>query len=119
MRMSNTDRCLLVPTNEALEDAIKTNANLFVLFYASWCPFSREFLPVFQDNAERSGGGPCYMRILVDDKDDVVRKYSIEVYPTVLYFENGRVAKRLDGTFHVGLDESRLEDFVWRCSVKK
>jgi len=117
--MSNTERCVLLPTNDALEGAIKSNPTLFVLFYASWCPFSREFLPVFQDHADRSGSGPCYTRILVDDKDDVIKKYSIEVFPTVLFFENGRIARRLDGTFHVGLDEDQLKDFVWRCGVKK
>jgi thioredoxin-like negative regulator of GroEL len=96
-----------------LEKAIRSKDRLTVLFYASWCPFSQRFLPDFLEHAEASD--QCFMRVVVDDKDDLVRKYAIEVYPTVLFFHNGKVTKRLDGVFHVGLNKSQLEEFVKQC----
>jgi thioredoxin 1 len=110
------DTCVLVQSPEELEAAIKSRDRLMVLFYASWCPFSQAFLPTYRKHA--AAGDPCYVRILVDDGDALTEKYSIEVYPTVLYFEKGKVVKRLDGAFHRGLTKSQLEDFARRCAVK-
>ncbi|MBE3112653.1 MAG: thioredoxin family protein [Acidobacteria bacterium] len=109
------DTCVLVGSGEELEAAIKSRDRLMVLFYASWCPFSQAFLGTYRKHA--AAGEPCYMRILVDDGDPVATKYSIEVFPTVLYFEKGKAVKRLDGVFHRGLSKGQLEDFARRCAV--
>jgi len=109
------DVCVLVQSPEELETAIKTRDRLMVLFYASWCPFSQAFLPTYRKHA--AAGEPCYVRILVDDGDALTEKYSIEVYPTVLFFEKGKVVERLDGVYHRGLSKGQLEDFARRCAV--
>lgn len=114
--MKTTARCELINSAKDLDHALRSKERLFVLFYASWCPFSQKFLPVFLDHADNSE--QCYLRILVDDEDDLVRRYSIDVYPTVIYFENGRVVKRLDGTYHRGLDRDLLKKFVQQCGSK-
>jgi thioredoxin-like negative regulator of GroEL len=71
------------------------------------------FLPVFLDQAGK--GEPCYRRILADEHDGVAEKYGIEVYPTVLFFRHGKLVKRLDGTYDVGLSKRQLDDFVVFC----
>jgi len=109
------DSCVLVQSPEELEATIKSRDHLMVLFYAAWCPFSQAFLPTYRKHA--AAGEPCYVRILVDDGDALTGKYSIDVYPTVLYFEKGKVVKRLDGVYHLGLSKGQLEDFARRCAV--
>ncbi len=109
------DSCVLVQSPAALEAAIKSRDRLMVLFYAAWCPFSQAFLPTYRKHA--AAGEPCYVRILVDEGDALTKKYSIEVYPTVLFFEKGKVVKRLDGVYHRGLSKGQLEDFARRCAV--
>jgi len=111
-----TDSCILVQSPEELEAAIASRDRLMVLFYASWCPFSQAFLPTYRKHA--AAGEPCYARILVDDGDSLTEKYAIEVYPTVLFFEKGKMVKRLDGVYHRGLSKGELEDFARRCAVK-
>jgi thiol-disulfide isomerase/thioredoxin len=111
-----TDKCPLIETENDLDKMLKSKKELFVLFYASWCPYSRRFLPEFMDHAK--GSDLCHMRVIIDDKDDLVDKYDIEVYPTVLYFKNGKLAKRLDGVPHEGLDTDTLKVFVANCSAK-
>ena len=113
-RREKTESCPLLRNGEDLETAIRELDHVFVLFYASWCPFSRMFLPSFLDQAAR--GEPCYRRVLADEDEALIRKYGIEVYPTVLFFRHGRVEKRLDGLFHVGLSQGQLVDFVEYCS---
>ena len=110
------DACILFGSAEELESAIRSRDKLMVLFYASWCPYSQAFLPTYL--AHSSGGDPCYARIIVDDGDPLVEKYAISVFPTVLFFEQGALVRRLDGVFHRGLSQGQLQDFARRCSVK-
>lgn len=112
---TGADPCVLVQNPAMLEEAIRSRDRLMVLFYASWCPFSQAFLPIYRKHA--AAGEPCYARILVDEGDALIEKYSIEVYPTVLYFEKGKVVNRLDGIYHRGLSKGQLEDFARRCAV--
>ena len=110
------DACVLFESPEELEEAIRTRDKLMVLFYASWCPFSQAFLSTYRAHA--ASGDPCYARIIVDEGDALVEKYAIEVFPTVMFFENGRLVRRLDGGYHRGLTQGQLEDFARRCAVK-
>jgi thioredoxin-like negative regulator of GroEL len=76
---------------------------VIVLFCASWCPFSQRFLAAFEKFSKSSHEG-C-LRIVTDDKPGLCEKYKVDVVPTVLVFEKGRVIKRLDGAGGVGLSE--------------
>ncbi len=91
---------------ENIEEVLKSKDRAFVLFYASWCPFSQEFLPVFKEYA-KANPQEC-ISVVVDDKPDLCDKYSIEYYPTVLLFKKGTVHKRLDATPGAGLTKKQL-----------
>ncbi len=88
-----------------LEKALKNKPKIFVLFYATWCPFSQRFLPIFARRAESS---QLCMRVITDDKAALCEKYSVDIVPTVLLFEQGAVKKRLDGEPGAGLSEAKL-----------
>jgi thiol-disulfide isomerase/thioredoxin len=110
------DACVLLQSDAELDAAIASREKFMVLFYASWCPFSQAFLSTYRKHA--GAGDPCYARIIVDDDHPLTEKYSIEVFPTVLFFEKGRLVRRLDGIYHRGLTQGQLEDFARRCGVK-
>lgn len=97
---------------EVLE-LIGSGADIFVLFYADWCPFSRAFLPVF----EKHGQGPEkeFVRILLDGNEELFDLEGIEVYPTVLFYRKGRSHRRLNGKHFVGLKEKQLTAFISSC----
>jgi thioredoxin-like negative regulator of GroEL len=90
--------------------ALEANKQLLVLFYASWCPFSRRFLPIYEKCTANSKT-PC-LRVMIDDRDDICEKYSIAIFPTVLLFENGKVVTRLDGKPGEGLSETQLQKLL-------
>lgn len=92
------------------EEILKTKAKFLALFYASWCPFSRKFLPIYEKCTANSPN-PC-IRVMIDDKEDLCEKYSIQFYPTVLLFENGKVTKRLDAEPGAGLREKQLKNLL-------
>jgi thioredoxin-like negative regulator of GroEL len=99
-----------VDVEYGLEEIITSKGNIFVLFYASWCPFSQRFLKVF-DSFSQDRNRKC-ARVVVDDKASLCEKYSVDVVPTVLLFEKGRVKKRLDGVPGEGLTEKQLANFA-------
>jgi thioredoxin-like negative regulator of GroEL len=57
------------------------------------------------------------MRVKIDDKPNIMEKYSVEVLPTVLFFEKGSVSKRLDGVAGLGLNEKQLTDLITQCGI--
>jgi len=89
---------------------IEDKDRAFVLFYASWCPFSQQFLPIFEEYS-KSNPKEC-LSVVVDEEPDVFEEYDIEYYPTVIMFKKGKVHKRLDSEPHVGLDEKQLRDLT-------
>jgi thioredoxin 1 len=92
------------------EESWKDKEKAYVLFYASWCPYSQRFLPIFQDYA-RTNPQEC-VSVVIDDKPDLCEKYEIEYYPTVLLFKKGTVAKRLDAEPGLGLTKKQLKELT-------
>jgi thioredoxin 1 len=91
-----------------LGNALRKNEKVIVLFYASWCPYCVRFLPVFDSKAADFVFGST-LHVILDDYDNSLwDDYNIEVVPTVIYFEKGKINRRLDGRFGVGLNEKQF-----------
>jgi thioredoxin len=108
MSKSNIQGKSNVQTN--LDDELKSKEKAVVLFYATWCPYSQRFLPIFQEYA-KNNPQEC-VSIIIDDKPDLCEKYEIEYYPTVLMFKKGTVEKRLDATPGLGLTKIQLKELI-------
>lgn len=107
----------IINKEQELDNIINSSKEVLVLFYASWCPFSAEFLPVFEKYSQDKAQGFC--RILTDKVEGCDEKYSVDVVPTVILFKNGKVSKRLDGVPGEGLDERQLVEMLDECNLKK
>lgn len=105
----------LVSSGRDLQEVLKVKDKAMVLFYASWCPFSARFLPIFERYAQDRE--QSFLRILVDADESLSDDYSIAVVPTVIFFEKGKISKRLDGISGVGLNESNLTDLISVCRL--
>lgn len=112
--MKETNQCVQLNNEQDLSSALKTNNKVIALFYASWCPFCSRFLPVFKKQAE---GKERNFLLVQDDEEKFCDKYSIGIFPTVLFFENGVLSKRLDGAAGGGLQENQLVEFINSCSL--
>ncbi|MGO9137242.1 MAG: thioredoxin family protein [Syntrophales bacterium] len=112
--MSASSKCTLVNNSHDLTEILRATNRVIALFYASWCPFCVRFLPIFKKHAE--GEGRHFVSVQ-DDQETIADQYSVKVYPTVLFFEDGVVSKRLDGVLGVGLDEKHLAEFINLCPV--
>ncbi len=99
-----------VSQKSSASNEIENKEKAYVLFYATWCPFSQRFLPIFEEYA-RSNPGEC-LSVIVDDDPDVCETYSIEYYPTVILFKKGKIHRRLDAEPGVGLSKAQLKDLT-------
>jgi len=97
-----------------LQELIASGRDTLVLFYASWCPFSRAFLPVFEKHACGEG---C-LRVLTDQVAGVEEAYSIDFVPTVMFFRDGKFHTRLDAVGGEGLSEEMLLELMRSCGLR-
>ncbi|MCL5316827.1 MAG: thioredoxin family protein [Thaumarchaeota archaeon] len=77
------------------------------MFYATYCPFSRRFAPIF----EQYSRNPKYRFAkadITDDNNPLWDKYNIPVVPTVIAFKNGVEAGRRNAVPGLGLKETDL-----------
>jgi len=82
------------------------------LFYASWCPFCRSFLPVFKKYAQTPSDA-LFIQVKIDeDENPLWEEYSLEAVPSAILFENKQVTKRLDCPLGRGLNEKQFSDWL-------
>jgi thioredoxin-like negative regulator of GroEL len=98
-----------IRNQQELNAILKEKKNAIALFYASWCPYCLRFLPVFKNYTR---GQEERFVLAQDDREEMSDTYEIDVFPTAIYFQNGQVVQRLDGTFGFGLDEREFADFL-------
>jgi thioredoxin 1 len=101
-----------VDDRPGLDEELKRNGKVLALFYASWCPYCKAFVPVFD---RKTGGFTAgkVIHVLLDDFDNPLwDDYDIEAVPTVIFFEKGKVSRRLDGKLGVGLNEKQLNAWL-------
>jgi thioredoxin-like negative regulator of GroEL len=95
-----------------LEEHVRLDKRVLVLFCASWCPFCQEFFPAFDRTVVEAAFGKT-MRVYIDNYDNPLwEEFSIEAVPTAVLFENGKATKRLDARLGCGLSEKTFADWL-------
>ena len=80
---------------DKLEELISPDKTSLVLFYADWCGHCKKLKPTWKECAEKAKeNGLTMVQINVGegtDKDkEISEKYSIDGYPTIILFKNGK-----------------------------
>jgi thioredoxin-like negative regulator of GroEL len=103
---------LEIKDENELKKLLASNKKLLALFFASWCPYSRSFRPIFE--SEAAGMKDCGTVVAVVDEDEnpLWDVCGVERVPTVVYFKNGKVFKKLVETPGVGLNRKELQEFL-------
>ncbi len=101
-----------------LDLELKKNKRIIALFYASWCPFCVGFVPTF-DKTVAKMGFESVIHVRLDDYDNGLwDDYDVPAVPTIIYFEDGKVCKRLDAQLGRGLSESSFKKWMEEFSSK-
>jgi thioredoxin 1 len=91
---------------------LKKNNKVLALFYASWCPYCTRFVLTF-DKETSTLSFNSVIHVLLDDNDNPLwNEYDIPAVPTIIFFENGKICKRLDGKLGIGLNEGQFRTWI-------
>jgi len=95
------------------ETVVQAREPTVVMFWATWCPFSRRFNAEFEKLAASRPWR--FAAVYLDDEENPLwEEYAVEVVPTLALFREGKVADRLDGILGYGIDNRMVEEFVHR-----
>jgi len=84
--------------------------NILAVFYASWCPFCRRFLPIFESTMTKKTDPQGALIDISEDDNPLWEIFQVEIIPTVIGFRDGEAIVRKDGVAGVGLGLPELED---------
>jgi thioredoxin 1 len=100
-----------IDNEKELNRILEKTEKILVLFYASWCPYCRNIVPTFAKKITNISVGNA-IHVILDDYDNPLwDEFEIQAVPTVIFFEKGKVSRRLNGKFGLGLSEKQLK--VW------
>jgi thioredoxin 1 len=101
-----------VSEEEDLAKNLESHSKVIALFYSSWCPFCRSFLPTFNKHVQKKDS-ETFIRVLIDDDENPIwETYALEAVPSIIIFEKGKVTRRLDCQLGTGLNEKQLIKFL-------
>ena len=87
-----------IESTEAFETLVsQPDAVVVVDFWAPWCGPCRTFAPIFDEASTTVGDAAEFVKVNVDDHQEIARQHNISSIPTVLYFKNGEVVDRVSG----------------------
>ena len=79
------------------QEVINSSIPVLVDFWATWCGPCKMIAPVVAEIAEECAGVIKVGKVNVDDEESLAIRYNISSIPTLLYFQNGQVTKKLVG----------------------
>ncbi|MBO5414931.1 MAG: thioredoxin [Bacilli bacterium] len=96
-----------IKEEEFEEKVLKSDKKVLVDFYADWCGPCKMLAPVIDKLAEEVDD-VSFVKINVDNAENVARSYGVMSIPALFVFENGEVVKNSVG--FQSIDE--LKEFI-------
>ena len=88
---------------------LKSDVPVFVDFYADWCGPCRMIAPTIEALSQEYAGKVKFVKVNVDDNQQVASKYEIMSIPTSMLFENGTITDSLVGAFPAAAYRQHIE----------
>lgn len=84
-------------SSETFNEKKLTSKYFFVDFYADWCKPCKEFTPTFEEYVRNYSSVCKFMKINIDDDEELADEYNITKVPTFIFFEDGEQKCRITG----------------------
>ena len=104
-----------INTKHDFDIQLKKQSKVLALFFASWCPYCQRFMKIFKEDVDPNSFDTVLCVKLDDYSNPLWEDYSIENVPTVIFFEKGKIVRRIDGESGLGLTRSQFVDLLAKC----
>ena len=85
-------------TDQSFEqDVLKSDVPVLVDFWAEWCGPCKALAPAVEKVAGEYEGKAKFVKLNIDDNNQVAQQYGIKGIPTLILFKNGAEADRTVG----------------------
>ena len=101
----------VIPVNETDFDStvLRSEVPVFVDFYADWCGPCNMIAPTIEALSGEYAGKVKFVKINVDNNQQLAMKYDIMSIPTSMLFENGTVKDSLIGAHPASAYRQRID----------
>jgi thioredoxin 1 len=112
MRKQETTNKKVIPVSETDFDStvLQSEVPVFVDFYADWCGPCNMIAPTIEALSEEYEGKVKFVKINVDNNQQLSMKYDIMSIPTAMLFENGAVKDSLIGAYPASTYRQRIDN---------
>lgn len=103
---------VLVGEAEFENEVLKSRVPVLVDFYADWCGPCKAVEPTMETLSKEYGGMVKFVKVNVDESQQISMRYDIMSIPTALLFRNGEVKDSLIGAFPAAAYRNRLNSIL-------
>ena len=87
-----------IKNSQQFEQEVLNSANpVFVDFWAEWCGPCRTISPVVEELSSEYDDKVNFVKINVDENNELAQKYNVFSIPTLAIFKNGKVVSQKVG----------------------
>ena len=79
------------------KEIINYKGYALVDFWATWCPPCRMMAPVLESAEQQLGDKINFVKVDVDEQQQLAAKFDIMSIPTLVVFKDGKPVKRMSG----------------------
>ena len=101
------EKVIEVTSRNFEEEVIKSEKPVIIDFYATWCGPCKRLSPIIEEVA-RENENVKFVKIDIDNTEDIALEYQVKSIPTLLLIQNGEEKDRIVGI----VDKNQILDFI-------
>ncbi len=79
------------------DELIRSNENVLVDFYATWCGPCQNLVPILEDLKEELGENIRIVKIDVDSHQKIAAQMGVKGVPSLFFYKNAKLIKNSSG----------------------